>query len=501
MATKFCNDERRGAENARIAARRLYCHPLAAALAAAFALCAPLAERADAAQFPSAATLAASGVMSAAARGDPPKRGGAEPATTTPAPVGDGNAIVVANCNDSGPGSLRDAVASAGDGGNVDLTTLACSTITLTSGAIVVAGYGVTVFGPGASALTIDGNNSDRVIDHLGNGSLNISGLAVAHGVGEGDGGCLHSNGTLRLFYSAVHDCVAQASGAARGGGVYARDYLHMGYSSIVGNAVESGTGYARGGGIYVRYEITMSASTISGNSAVSNASDSDGGGIFAGGNAQVYYSTISNNQAELGGGVVLTSGGAAVARIVDSTISNNVATQSIGGVFSDAYLELRNSTIAFNCATVTSNIIYIVGIGLQFRDHPPEMQSSIIANNTLCVARDVSAAPEDVPYDVSGGLYDGSVTGANNLIVTAAVVLPADTLHSDPLLNPLAYNGGPTRTLSISATSPAIDAGNNVAGVDFDQRGMSFARSMGLAPDIGAYELNTDIIFIGGFE
>ena len=46
-----------------------------------------------------------------------------------------------------------------------------------------------------------------------------------------------------------------------------------------------------------------------------------------------------------------------------------------------------------------------------------------------------------------------------------------------------------------------AIDAGNNVTGVDFDQRGTSFARSMGAAPDIGAYELNPDIIFIGGFE
>lgn len=437
--------------------------------------------------------------MPTAARGDPPKRRHAVRTAPAPVPGGDGT-IVVANCNDSGPGSLRDAVASAGDGGSVDLTTLTCSTITLTSGAIVIAGYGVTVLGPGASALTIDGNNSDRVIDHLGTGSLNIFGVSVAHGLGVGDGGCLHSNGSIRLFYSAVHDCVAQASGAARGGGVYVRDYLHMGYSAIVGNAVESGTGYARGGGIYVQNQITMSASTISGNSAVSNASDSFGGGIFAGGVALLYYSTISNNQAELGGGVVLSSDGPADARIVDSTISDNVATESIGGVFSNAYLELRNSTIAFNCATVTSNIIYSVGIGLQFRDHPPEMQSSIIANNTLCVARNVSA-PQGVPYDVSGGLYDGSVTGANNLIVTSAVVLPADTLHSDPLLGPLAYNGGPTRTRSISATSPAINAGNNVAGVDFDQRGTSFARSMGAAPDIGAYELNTDIIFIGGFE
>ena len=501
MATKFCNDDGRGAGNARIAARKLYRHPLAAALAAAFALCAPAAERAGAAQFASAANVVASGGMSAAPRRDPPKRRRAERAALAPDPGGDGNAIVVANCNDSGPGSLRDAVASAGDGGSVDLTALTCSTITLTSGAIVIAGYGVTVFGPGANALTIDGNNSDRVIDHLGSGSLNISGLAVAHGVGAGDGGCLHSNGTIRLFYSAVHDCVAQASGAARGGGVYVRDYLHMGYTTIVGNAVESGTGYARGGGIYVQNQITMSASTISGNSAVSNAADSVGGGIFAGGAALLYYSTISNNQAELGGGVVLSSGGADgcphrrqhdFGQCRDRVHRRRVFRRVPRAPQQHDRIQLRHRNVQHHIQR---------GHRLAVRDHPPDMQSSIIANNALCVARDVSAAPQGVPYDVSGGLYDGSVTGANNLVVTAAVVLPADTLHSDPLLRPLAYNGGPTRTLSISATSPAIDVGNNVAGVDFDQRGTSFARSLGAAPDIGAYELNTDIIFIGGFE
>ena len=46
--------------------------------------------------------------------------------------------IVVTNCDDSGPGSLRDAVAGAASGDTIDLSQLTCSTITLTSGAIEI---------------------------------------------------------------------------------------------------------------------------------------------------------------------------------------------------------------------------------------------------------------------------------------------------------------------------------------------------------------------------
>src|SRR5690349_22938012 len=43
---------------------------------------------------------------------------------------------IVTNCDDSGPGSLRDVVALASTGASIDLTALTCSTITLTSGAV-----------------------------------------------------------------------------------------------------------------------------------------------------------------------------------------------------------------------------------------------------------------------------------------------------------------------------------------------------------------------------
>ena len=56
--------------------------------------------------------------------------------------------LTVSTCADSGPGSLRDAVAAATDASVVDFSGLASCVISLTTGAIAV----------GQSTLTIDGN-------------------------------------------------------------------------------------------------------------------------------------------------------------------------------------------------------------------------------------------------------------------------------------------------------------------------------------------------------
>ncbi len=58
----------------------------------------------------------------------------------------------------------------------------------------------------------------------------------------------------------------------------------------------------------------------------------------------------------------------------------------------------------------------------------------------------------------------------------------------TDPLLGPLADNGGPTLTMALSAGSPAVDFGTSVGAPNTDQRG--FARPSGLGVDVGAYEL-----------
>ena len=81
------------------------------------------------------------------------------------------------------------------------------------------------------------------------------------------------------------------------------------------------------------------------------------------------------------------------------------------------------------------------------------------------------------------------TVTNANNDgggSLRAAIELA----NTDPLLGPLADNGGPTLTIALLPGSPAIDAGRVVPGVTADQRGVP--RPQGAAPDIGAFEVAT---------
>jgi hypothetical protein len=89
----------------------------------------------------------------------------------------------VMNCDDWGPGSLREAVGNAVNGGVIDLTQLACSEITLFSGKIAVTtASDLTLLGPGTGPnanhhLTIYGWY-DRILEH-GLGTLVISGLEL----------------------------------------------------------------------------------------------------------------------------------------------------------------------------------------------------------------------------------------------------------------------------------------------------------------------------------
>src|SRR4051812_34593645 len=166
-------------------------HPLAACLAVALA-CAP---GAGAAGFDASAS-------------DPLHRLRAELERTTRhhvavaslAPAGTPHALHVANCDDSGPGSLRDAIAVAGDFDVIDLTHLACSRITLTSGELVSTPSRLSLLGPGAGALTIDAAGASRVLSHTGNLGLRVSGLTITGGATDGIGGCIATASAVGLY-------------------------------------------------------------------------------------------------------------------------------------------------------------------------------------------------------------------------------------------------------------------------------------------------------------
>ena len=119
-------------------------------------------------------------------------------------------AVNVTDCGDSGAGTLRDVIASAANNSVVD--TSACSTVTLTTGAIPVAQNSLTINGPvgGHTTITAIGSQvKDRIFTHTGNLNLSLARLDIEYGraydgslsnPGPGvDGGCIASSGNVIL--------------------------------------------------------------------------------------------------------------------------------------------------------------------------------------------------------------------------------------------------------------------------------------------------------------
>jgi hypothetical protein len=447
--------------------------------------------------------------------------------------------VTVSNCKDSGPGSLRQAVANASEGDTIDMTGLSpasdpscgTSTITLETGSIVVTRNSLTIDGPGMDKLTIASDLTRpipalRSFEHDGdgttsNGTLSISGLTLSKGfvyssTATAAGGCIYSKENVSLTNVRVSDCIAHVRGAnyAEGGGIAVVHDLRLRGSIVSGNqavGITAGNGgsVALGGGVATGGDIYAFQSTISGNDATGTTAASligVGGGLYAHGGANIRYSTISGNFAGKGIGGFLINGGYE-AKFVDSTISGNAAPYGViggGAISNTSNVYFYNSTLAFNTAATATygSAVYAAGLVVKGvsvgsgKTVPVIMSSTIMSNNTY-------GAP-GAGYDFSISTTQGpvSVTGSKNLVLHSSASLPGDTRHACPLLGPLRDNGGTTLTHALLSHSPAIDNGfSSFAGND--QRGDGFMRESPTGhPDIGAYEVQqNDIVFNAGFE
>ena len=366
--------------------------------------------------------------------------------------------VVVTNCDDSGPGSLRDALAMNPD--NIDMTQLTCSVITLTSGELSTQSNDLALFGN--SGTTVSGNGASRVLFQQGSGKLQIFNVDFADGAVTNSnpavGGCIYSQGNLYLRGVTIENCsVSSASGFqsfAAGGGVFASGNAHVYYSSIRDNTVYPGSAtysFSRGGGLYVNGALRIEHSTVSGNVVHGLAGVyASGGGLFARSSVFIRYSTLSGNNAYFAGaGQVGSEGG--VAEIIDSTISGNTGASLAGIASAAALLRVWDSTIAFNAADRGG-----CGGGVRLF----EGQGSYLSANNAIIANNTSGGSED---DVCVSTF-GGVVGNANVIIEANVALPPDTIQSDPMLGPLTDNGGVTQTHALLPGSPAIDSGDDYA-------------------------------------
>ena len=422
-------------------------------------------------------------------------------------------------------GSLRFTVGNAADNDTIDMSGLTCATISLFTGEIAIEQNALTLNGPSAGKLSIERQMRTalpfRILDHQGTGILKINYLTIAHGFeannsGNAYGGWIYSKGEVDLAQSVVTDCEADAPGYfAVGGGVFTKGNLSLKYSTVSHNYASGAS--ALGGGAFVSGAFTATGSTAQDNNAYSVNGDAmsghtaEGGGIFATEGVILQSSTISGNSADGDSTSAGVAGGIAIyaqsstqsATFISSTISHNSAKTYIGGIYSNIALALEGTTVAYNVAGRGENqaspqSYFAPGVAVFTRTNATiTLESSIISGNTYGpdFAFDLSTAASQ-----SGATI--TVTGANNLIlVSTGAQIPSDTIHSCPRLGPLRNNGGPTATHALLSHSPAINAGNNAASQDFDQRGSPYTRVSGSAADIGAYEVQQgDIIFNDSF-
>ena len=269
--------------------------------------------------------------------------------------------ITVSNTNDSGPGSLRQALVAANDGDTIDASGLS-GVITLTTGQLLVD-KSVTINGPGAGVLAIDGNAASIVFfifRNLPGETVTISGLTIRNGRGGTFGGGIENEETLTVTNSTISGNVV----GELGGGM-----ANSGTATII-NTIISGNSATQGGAIYSPGITTVANSTITGNmaratggacttadgtleitnSTLSNNSADEGGAIHnGGGTLTITNTTVSGNSATDGGGIYLSH--TTTMTIVNSTLSNNTAGRG-GGIFNVGTLAVTNSTLSGNIST-----------------------------------------------------------------------------------------------------------------------------------------------------
>ncbi len=408
--------------------------------------------------------------------------------------LADGVVHVVNTCDDApitpvcdgvDDGTLRKAFRCAQDGDTIDMTSLQCSTITL-SAPLASGPAGFKLKGPGAEKLTINAGYQFRALVHngLAGETMEVHDLTIRNGTYvnpynyiEG-GGCIFSSANVYLVGSNVTSCYTSAASAvAAGGAIFARGTVMLVGSTVTGSKatgfVDAKYAAARAGGIYAD-TVVLSQSIVSGNTAAAPTKNTYGGGVYAR-HFYGYYSTIAGNNATRRAGVAAGES----FKIRNSTISGNTASDQDGGArLATGTAYLYNSTIAFNSAGTAGNTGGISASALH-------MESSIVARNTSA----------GVGADI-GTVADG-ISGSHNLIMFGNVPLPTGTISDDPRLAPLQNNGGLTPTHALLGDSPAIDSGSNPLLLDWDQR--LEQRKTLTAPDIGAFEL--DRIFSDRFE
>ncbi|MES2658824.1 MAG: choice-of-anchor Q domain-containing protein [Verrucomicrobiota bacterium] len=232
--------------------------------------------------------------------------------------------ITVTNANDSGAGSLRQAMIDVPDGGVIDFSaavfTDASHTITLASELLLTKTATLDASGIG-SGVTLTGNDLTRVMSVTAAGNLTLKKLTLRDGNSTGAAASGFGGALFNAGFASLQDCtIADSSALNYGGGVSSSGSLEVIRSTISGNNAGS-----LGGGIYSASSGTLilKNSTLTGNTAVLF-----GGAIYHTSPLTLIHATLTGNHAgNKGGGIYNDFGSALTLR--SSIVAGNTAPES----------------------------------------------------------------------------------------------------------------------------------------------------------------------------
>ncbi len=296
------------------------------------------------------------------------------------------------------------------------------------SARVVVAGNTVDAAAVIDGFVITAGHSTSRANDdgggmRISGGSPVVKNCTFMGNTSDGSAGGLSASGGT----PTVTNCIFSQNTAGVGGAMC----ILSGAAVTVTNCTFTGNSAGYGGGVEVfNGTSTLTNCTFSGNSA-----SSDGGGIYQYyGTSTLTSCTFSENSADYGGGIFVEELGTST--LTNCTFSGNSADYG-GGLY-----------LYYGTSTLTNCILWGDAGGEIAYVNRPTVSYSV----------------------VQGGFAGGT-----------------EIVTEDPLLGPLADNGGLTRTHALLPGSSAIDRGTNTGAPATDQRGVS--RPRGLGVDIGAYE------------
>lgn len=370
----------------------------------------------------------------------------------------------------------------------------------------------VSVFGRGSTVQQMCDGSAVLRIEASGAGDVLLDGVTLRGGATEDSGGGISfidkGGATGAMTLRAVG--IVGNTGGDEGGGIYSEVPVALERTTVAGNVADY-----YGGGLYVEGHTKITSSIIYANAAgvtgggvlahgeagvltldvqrsfvVANHASLAGGGLAADGvsmfndtwvdsnwaylgggiqaeHVQLHRSTVSGNEALDGAGVVAVGS----ADLSTSTVSGNRAKRTGGGLMVSGKLSTVASTIVDNLAGISGSNVEVKPGGTW------AMTQTVVAGgdgSPDCLIQKVVANAE---YSFGG---DGScgLAGSGNI-----------SGGGDPLLGPLAANGGLTPTRVPLGGSPLLDVvpSSLWSCKGQDQRGVS--RPQNVRCDIGSVE------------